>query len=67
MRRTSAGGSACASSRFVAFDTPGTRGMEEQEGVVGQVFESNADHVPRAHEPGMRVSDTPFGLEAPFP
>jgi hypothetical protein len=41
--------------------------MEEQEGLPSQVFERDRDHVPRANEPCLRVTDAPLGLEAPLP
>jgi hypothetical protein len=41
--------------------------MEEQEWIVGQVFERNPDNVPGASEPCISVSYAPFGLETPFP
>jgi hypothetical protein len=53
--------------RLVALDTARTRVMEEQERVVRQVFERSADDVRRAREARMRVSDAPFGLDAPLP
>ena len=56
-----------ASSRLVAFDTPGTRGMEKQERVASQAFDRNSDNVPSARKPSMSVSYAPFGLEAPRP
>jgi hypothetical protein len=41
--------------------------VEEQQWVVGQVFQRDSDDVPRASEACMSVSHRPFGLEAPFP
>ena len=41
--------------------------MEEQEWVLGQVFERNSDNVPRASKPCISVSYAPFELEGPFP
>ncbi len=40
--------------------------MEKQKRVARQVFERNADNVPRARELCMSVSDPSFGLQAPF-
>ena len=56
-----------ASSRLVTLGTPCTRRMEDQEWIVGQVFERNPDNVPGASEPCISVSYAPFGLETPFP
>jgi len=41
--------------------------VEEQKRLPGQVLERDADNVPRANEPGLRVPYAPFGLEAPLP
>lgn len=55
------------SSCLVALGTSCTRRMEEQERIVGQVFECNLHDVPGACEPCVSVSHAAFGLEATCP
>jgi hypothetical protein len=41
--------------------------MKEQERIARQVLEGNLDDVARPCQPGVRVADAAFGLEAPRP
>lgn len=56
-----------ASSGLVALVTSRTRRMEEQQEILSQLFERNLYDVARARKPGVSISNTPFGLEAPRP
>ena len=41
--------------------------MEEQQGIVSQVFQRNCDDIASARKPCVSVSHTAFGLKAPGP
>jgi hypothetical protein len=56
-----------ASSGLVAVGAARARRVEEQEWLLGQVLERDADNVPCANEPGLRVTYGPLGLEASLP
>jgi hypothetical protein len=56
-----------AAARVVALGAAGGGRVEEDERVIGQVFEREANHVARARESGVGVSNLPFGLKAARP
>ena len=59
--------SADAAAGCVAFGAACMRRVQEEQRVLFEIFERNADNVPGACKPCLRMSDAPFRLQATLP